>query len=72
MVSLASTICNCPISLISLVDENRQWFKAEVGLGTDTTGRDVSFCAHVVASHEPKLLVVGNALEDERFAKNPL
>ncbi len=59
-----------PIALISLVDENRQWFLSRVGLEASETSRDVSFCAHGV--YECRPLIVPNALSDERFAENPL
>lgn len=60
-----------PISLVSLVDEHRQWFKARVGLGAAETSRDVSFCGWAVVERD-SVFVVENALEDERFAGNPL
>lgn len=70
IVKLASDLVGCRISLVSLVDSDRQWFKARVGLEAQQTSRDVSFCGHVVANDAP--LVVGNAHLDERFADNPL
>jgi PAS domain S-box-containing protein len=70
IVRLASELVGCRIALVSLVDSDRQWFKARIGLDAQQTSRDVSFCGHVVADDAP--LVVGNAHLDARFADNPL
>ncbi|MFO1413330.1 MAG: GAF domain-containing protein [Burkholderiales bacterium] len=59
-----------PITLVSLVDADRQWFKSRVGLDTPQTPRAISFCGHVVASNAP--LIVQDALSDPRFDDNPL
>ncbi len=71
LVHLAARIFSCPISLVSLVDANRQFFKAEVGLGAKETGRDVSFCAHAIQKPDD-VFVVADAKADERFRLNPL
>ena len=68
LTSIASMLCNTPIALISLVDANRQWAKARVGLGIIETPRDVSFCAHAILQDGP--LVVRDTLDDDRFKDN--
>ena len=67
---LASALFDAPIALVSLVDENRQWFKSCYGLNVKETSRDAAFCAHVVYNREP--MIVPDTFQDKRFADNPL
>ena len=67
---IAAEVLHVPVSLVTLVDEDRQWFKAAYGFNLPETSRDVSFCAHAILSDE--VMVVEDALADARFAKNPL
>ncbi|MCP2671079.1 GAF domain-containing protein [Maricaulaceae bacterium EIL42A08] len=58
------------IALVSLVDAERQWFKASCGLDIKETARDISFCTHAIEEAEPFFVL--NAARDERFKDNPL
>ena len=71
LVSAAALVCGMPISLITLIEQDRQWFKANYGLpGVTETPRDISFCAH--ALHGNGIMEVEDATADPRFAENPL
>jgi GAF domain-containing protein len=70
LANLASLICGAPIALITLVDENRQWFKSKVGVTVEETGRDVSLCSHAILQND--LFIIPDATLDDRFKNNPL
>jgi PAS domain S-box-containing protein len=70
LVALASDICRTPISLVTLVDRERQWFKAAVGLTLSETAIQSSFCIHAI--RQRGLFVVKDATKDKRFERNPL
>ena len=70
LAKLAAIICQAPISLVSLIDADRQWFKARCGLDAQETPRAIAFCAHAI--QQPALFEIPDATQDPRFADNPL
>lgn len=70
LTRLAKHVFEVPIALVSLVDENRQWFKSSQGLDVSETPRDISFCGHAILGD--KALVIEDTHADERFADNPM
>ena len=70
LTGLAARVCVAPIALLTLIDEERQWVKARVGLEITETPRDIAFCNYAI--QQAGLFVVPDALADPRFANNPL
>ncbi len=70
LTALAGSVFNVPISLVSLVDKDRQWFKSAFGLEVKQTERSSSFCAHAIV--DDPVMVVADTREDPRFSENPL
>lgn len=69
IVRLAAAVCDAPMSVITLVDADRQWFKAELGVGVRETPLDTSICAHAILEHD--FLEVPDTTQDARFASMP-
>ena len=69
LTELAADLCNSPIATITLIDENREWYKSKVGINDEQAPRNISFCAHTILQDD--LLIVPDTLKDERFIDNP-
>jgi len=70
LTKLAAHICDVPMATISLVDQDRQWFKSAIGIGAPETPREVSFCGHAILGNG--LMEVSDTHQDKRFADNPI
>ena len=70
LTRIAKRMFGVPIAIVTLVDENRQWFKSCIGLSVSETARDISFCGHAILGSE--VFVISDTTKDERFADNPL
>ncbi len=69
ITEVASKVFECPIALVVLLDEKRQWYKSRVGIDAEENPLDHAFCTHTIL--EPDMLVVSDATKDSRFADNP-
>ncbi|RPD44749.1 GAF domain-containing sensor histidine kinase [Paracnuella aquatica] len=69
LVELASQICNCPVSLITFIDKDRQWYKAKKGVDGTESPRDIAFCSHAILQDD--VFTINDTISDDRFAQNP-
>jgi GAF domain-containing protein len=70
VVALIRAVLDVPMAAVSLIDEDRQWFKARIGLELEETPRDISFCTYTIKQRDP--LLISDTTKDDRFAANPL
>ncbi|TDU73037.1 PAS domain S-box-containing protein [Prosthecobacter fusiformis] len=71
LTELAAHICRTPMAAISLIDRDRQWFKAQIGMDEKETPRDLAFCAHAIMTKD-RVMIVNDASQDERFVDHPM
>ncbi|MGZ3754139.1 MAG: GAF domain-containing protein [Mucilaginibacter sp.] len=70
IIELVARICDTPVALITLVDDDTQWFKVSRGIDIDCTDRELAFCNHTI--QQDGLMIINNTLEDDRFKHNPM